>query len=154
MTVVHCPPVVVDQTVASLRADGMHGCESVMLWLGKRVGDHIAVTEALRPEHHASSHRFWIPEDAMDALRSYLRQDRIMIAAQVHSHPADAFHSEADDAWAIIRHEGALSLVVPDFVAHTTAARFLETAKVFRHTKTNEWLEVPPKEVADWLIIC
>jgi proteasome lid subunit RPN8/RPN11 len=153
MTVVYCPPVVVDQTVAFLRADGMHERESVTLWLGKRLGDHIDVTEALRPEQYASSHRFWIPEDAMDTLRSYLRQDRMMIAAQVHSHPADAFHSEADNAWAIIRHEGALSLVVPEFAAHTTATRFLETAKVFRHTTSNEWLEVRQKEVANWLII-
>jgi len=36
-----------------------------------------------------------------------------MVAAQVHSHPDEAFHSKGDDEWAIVRHEGALSIVVP-----------------------------------------
>lgn len=153
MTIVYCPQSVVDQTVSSLRADGEHERESVMLWLGKRTGDHITVTEAFRPEQTASSHRFWIPEPAMDALRAHLGRDRLMIAAQVHSHPEEAFHSEADDVWAIVRHEGALSLVVPDFAAGTSASRFLETTKLFRHSATNEWVEVRSREVAKCLVI-
>jgi proteasome lid subunit RPN8/RPN11 len=153
MTLLNCSRALVEETVASLRADGEHERESVMLWLGKRRGDHITVSEVFRPNQTASSHRFWIPTAAMDALREHLRRDRLMIAAQVHSHPEEAFHSEADDLWAIIRHEGALSLVVPDFARGTTSARFLETAKVFRHAKTSEWVEVDPREVGECLII-
>ena len=38
-----------------------------------------------------------------------------LFAARIHSHPADAFHSPADDANPVLTHEGALSIVVPFF---------------------------------------
>lgn len=35
--------------------------------------------------------------------------------ARVHSHPAEAFHSQTDDANPALSHEGAISIVVPYF---------------------------------------
>lgn len=153
MTLTICPTAVIDQTLASLRADGVNERESVVLWLGKRTADDIHVVEAFRPKQVASSHYFRIPEDAMDALRQRLRRDRLMVAAQVHSHPEDAFHSATDDLWAIVRHEGALSLVVPDFATGTTTGQFLDTTKVFRLSTSNEWLEVESSRLARCLTI-
>ncbi len=37
--------------------------------------------------------------------------------ARIHSHPAEAFHSPADDANPVLTHEGALSIVVPSSVS-------------------------------------
>jgi hypothetical protein len=37
------------------------------------------------------------------------------LIAQVHSHPNEAYHSEADDEYAIVTAEGGLSFVVPNF---------------------------------------
>ncbi|MCQ3942700.1 MAG: hypothetical protein DPW22_05725 [Alphaproteobacteria bacterium] len=70
-----------------------------------------------------------------------------MVAAQVHSHPRQAFHSLADDRWAIIRHEGALSLVLPYFAARTTPFNFGDEVKVYRFSDMAEWIEVPRPEV-------
>lgn len=36
-----------------------------------------------------------------------------LYVARIHSHPAEAFHSPADDANPVLTHEGALSIVVP-----------------------------------------
>jgi hypothetical protein len=69
-----------------------------------------------------------------------------MIAAQVHSHPREAFHSSADDAWAIVRHLGALSLVVPDFGLKTNVSTFRDHTKVFCLAGNNRWHEVPAEE--------
>jgi hypothetical protein len=38
-----------------------------------------------------------------------------LYVARIHSHPAEAFHSPADDANPVLSHEGALSIVVPFF---------------------------------------
>jgi hypothetical protein len=68
-----------------------------------------------------------------------LRDRDLMVAAQVHTHPHEAFHSAADDRWAIVRHVGALSLVLPDFAQKTSIDSFLNEAAVFRLSDRNEW---------------
>lgn len=143
-----CPISVVATTLTHLRASGARECECVVLWLGCRTNDsHIVVEHAYRPLHRARADVFHIPPEGMAALHAELRRGRLMVAAQVHSHPLEAFHSIADDRWAVIRHEGALSIVVPNFAAHTRAENFLEQTKVFRFSNAAEWLEVPRAEV-------
>ena len=102
-------------TLEHLRAAGKKRSECVVLWLGRRLGDKIVVEKVWRPRQLAGAGFFEIPPQSMAELFAELRQSRSMIAAQVHSHPREAFHSAADDTWAIIRHEGALSLVLPYF---------------------------------------
>jgi hypothetical protein len=89
----------------------------------------------------------------MRALLELLSEQELMIAAQVHSHPSDAFHSEADDAWAIVRHVDALSLVLPDFALRTNNATFLDHAKIFRLTAANRWVGLNSSEVGQWVTI-
>ncbi|CAG7632536.1 hypothetical protein HGB39_27975 [Rhodococcus opacus] len=38
-----------------------------------------------------------------------------LYVARIHSHPAEAYHSQTDDANPVLTHEGALSIVVPFF---------------------------------------
>lgn len=143
-----CPATVVDATLSRLREAGARDCECVVLWLGRRREEEIIVENAYRPLHHATADMFHIPPEGMTALHAELRRTRLMVAAQVHSHPREAFHSDADDHWAIVRHEGALSLVVPDFAAHTHLDNFLDQTKVFRFSIAAKWLEVPRTLVA------
>jgi hypothetical protein len=81
----------------------------------------------------------------MDKLMQELRTRRLMIAAQVHTHPNLAYHSTADDRWAIVRHVGALSLVVPHFALRTSCETFKKDNTVFSLSPRNEWLELPMK---------
>lgn len=143
-----CPAPIVDTTLTHLREAGARRCECVVLWLGRRREGEIIVEQAYRPLHHAEADMFHIPREGMAALHAELRRSRLMVAAQVHSHPREAFHSDADDRWAIVRHESALSLVVPDFAAHTRLDNFLDQTKVFRFSVAAEWLEVPRARVA------
>ena len=66
----------------------------------------------------------------------------MLIAAQVHSHPEEAFHSQADDNWAILRHLGALSIVVPYFANQTSVGNFLRQVAIFRLNDANQWREL------------
>jgi hypothetical protein len=72
-----------------------------------------------------------------------LAHRRLKILAQLHTHPGRAYHSEVDDEWAIVRHVGALSLVLPYFAASTTVDNFLEQAMTYELSAANEWLHVP-----------
>lgn len=145
--IVHCATAHVAVTLDYLREAGARYRECVVLWLGRQSGRGIEVVNVYRPQQRAAQDMFHIPASSMIALRATLRRDRVMVAAQVHSHPREAFHSLADDRWAIVRHVGALSLVVPEFAAHTRIDTFLDHTKVFRFAPSADWCEVPPTEV-------
>ena len=139
----------VESTLRELqRAGKTEGRECVVLWLGRRTEKGFVVSEILIPEQEAGEDCFYIPPTAMDALMARLREMRGMVVAQVHSHPQEAFHSRADDKWAIIRHDRALSIVVPYFGTRSTAPKFFSSSKVFEFLARN-WVEVPDGEVQE-----
>jgi hypothetical protein len=104
-----------------------------------------------RPAQVAGADIFRIPPPAMREIIGIIAKHGWMIAAQVHSHPKEAFHSLADDTWAIVRHENALSLVLPYFAAKTTWTSFQQDQKAFRLAADNRWHEVAPREMGKWL---
>lgn len=143
----------VEHTLWHLQEAGQKGTECVVLWLGRQEDTIIQVQQVYRPTQVARPKMFYIPLDSMNAIMSEISSKRLMIAAQVHSHPFGAFHSNADDAWAIVRHEGALSLVIPCFALNTSRENFMEDAKLFRLTPKNKWCEVSREEIEQWLVI-
>lgn len=137
------PPPGIAQTLQSLQRSGQRRQEGIVFWLGRRSGERIDIAEVYEPAHEANADYFHIPPRSMQALQEELRTKRLMIAAQVHSHPMEAFHSRADDTWAVIRHVGAVSIVLPYFAANTSMDSFFEDAAIFQLNATNRWLQVP-----------
>jgi hypothetical protein len=141
-------------TLASLRMAGTTRKEGIVLWLGRRErAGEIRVVEVYVPDHEAESDYFWIPPESMQTLLRHLQETNTFIASQVHSHPKKAFHSDADDRWAIVRHLGALSLVVPHFAQDTTVDTFLQDIAAFRLTVQNKWDELTPLDRTAFLKI-
>lgn len=138
---------VIEQTLSFLKDAGRTRQECLVLWLGARRGDTIVVERVLRPKQIAGQDFFRISPQSMRAIMKQLREERLMIAAQVHTHPFEAFHSEADNRWAVVRHLGALSFVVPNFAVSTTVANFIESSALFALDANNRWLEVPTHTV-------
>jgi hypothetical protein len=147
------PTVVIQDTLFSLQEAGRRRSEGVVLWLGTRTDTDTRVVEAYVPEQEAARDYFRIHPKAMSELVTHLGATGTFVAAQVHSHPREAFHSLADDEWAIVRHLGALSLVLPLFAAHTTVANFLKHVAIFSLNSENEWLEVLEPERSSCLRI-
>lgn len=144
MMEVRVPLPVLDRTLTFLREAGAERqAEGVVLWLGARNGKGVSVHECYVPEQEAEYDFFRIPPPAMAALLHHLGETRMFVAAQVHSHPREAFHSRADDKWAIVRHVGALSVVVPNFATKTSAATFHAHAAVFQLDAADRWQRVP-----------
>lgn len=145
MSALRCRSAVIGETIDHLRTTGRAEQECIVLWLGRRsaAGDTVDIQEVCRPRQIAQRDRFQIPPNEMAALKVYLRENRLIIAAQVHSHPADAFHSIADDTGAIVRHVGALSFVIPWFASKVCVSSFLSDAALFELQEDNTWLEIP-----------
>lgn len=136
---IHVAPSVVAATLADLQHVGRDGCEKVVLWLGRRSDSGIRVAESFSPPQRSGADFFEIPPEGMAALFRRIRSTGMMVAAQVHTHPQLAFHSAADDRWAIVRHEGALSLVLPWFGLRSTLTSFAADVAVFRLSKQGVW---------------
>ena len=102
------------QTLAELRTCGDGRKECVVYWSGpsEELG---YVDEVLHPDHGADIHGFEITASWLDATWRDLARRRRAIRVQVHTHPAEAFHSATDDRYPIVHTPGFLSLVLPDF---------------------------------------
>ncbi len=143
----------IEQTLSILRESGSRNSEGIALWLGRKTEDRTQVLEVYVPEHEAEYDYFHIPPRAMSALLSYLGRNEYFVAAQVHSHPKEAFHSDADDRWAIIRHEGALSLVIPNFGRGVYTGNILDLAALFRLDGRNVWMGVSTNKSKELIAI-
>lgn len=147
MTIVRINNAGIKRTLDFLKKAGIHRVECVVLLLAKSQGGALDVQTVYLPQQIAEKDYFRIPEGSMKELMSYLRKYRLMVAAQVHTHPGSAFHSLADDTWAIIRHVGGLSLVLPRFAHTTTTESFIRDAAVFRLSEDNCWDKIHEREL-------
>lgn len=135
-----CSSAIITDTLAILRTGGHRREERVALWLAS-AGSKVPadVVEVYEPDQIAEIDFFKLPAESMRALMSHLAATRRRIVAQIHTHPGRAFHSEADAAWAIVRHTGALSLVLPTFARSTTLQNFLMQVRIYEFSPTGEW---------------
>lgn len=136
----------VNLTIKFLRAAGRNEC--VLLWLGRREQTSQRVEEVYKPLQEAQFDYFEIPRQGMAELMERLRQNGHYVLSQIHTHPGEAFHSPTDDRWAIVRHTGALSIVLPYFASQSTDRNFIEQAAVFYLDGSNVWRAVKPKQLA------
>lgn len=147
---------VIDFTVRFLAEVGRQGFEGLVLWGGRRTADdHDAeIVLAVAPQQHASRGEdgVLVTVDGEELFRVnvdfYGRG--LLLCAQVHSHPTEAYHSDTDDAFAVITIPGGLSLVLPWFAREGLDA---DTTAVYRLSTSGEWLPIPPENVLDLLVI-
>jgi|ERR1043166_618742 hypothetical protein len=139
MNLIKIKQPILAETIAELQLGGAKGKERVVLWLGQ---DNLAIRDVYVPEQYSEEDMFRIPRAGISELLKYLRRTDQHIISQVHSHPFEAFHSSADDRWAIVRHVGAFSIVLPYFASNTHVSNFFDEAAVFQLSDENDWTEV------------
>lgn len=113
------PSSVIAKTERSLRRAGREGYELFVLWSGVPDGTSFLVRTAHVPRQTSYRSRSGllvrVDGEALHALNVWLFEHEETLAAQVHAHPSDAYHSDTDDSYPIVTKVGGLSLVVPDF---------------------------------------
>ena len=144
MSAIICKREVLQTTIAVLRRGGERGEERVALWLATAAPSKPAsIVEVYEPDQVAEVDYFRLPPVSMRSLMDHLRSTRRRIVAQIHTHPGPAFHSEVDAEWAIVRHIGALSLVLPRFAVSTTPENFLEEVMTYEYSSGGDWNHCP-----------
>lgn len=112
-------PSVIATTLRVLQHFGAHECEGLVLWIGEVTDSHARITRAVVPDQRPVKSEegvgYFVDGEALFELNRKLSDTGLRLIAQVHSHPGEAYHSEADDRYAIVTADGGLSLVVPNF---------------------------------------
>lgn len=115
------PLQLVDQTLQPLQEAGERGYEAFVLWGGRADagGSRFEFVSAYMPKQTMSRSDDGLlvvvdGEALFQANRAFYERG-LTLAAQVHSHPTRAYHSDTDDAYPLMTLVGGLSGVVPDF---------------------------------------
>jgi len=112
-------PEIIYITLDVLRQFGSLGYEGLVLWTGRILQSEAYVSDIYVPDQHPikseSGLGYFVDAEGLFKLNQELSNSGYRLIAQVHSHPSEAYHSEADDRYAIVTVNGGLSFVVPDF---------------------------------------
>ena len=137
---------VVRSTLGALQRCGKQGAEGLVLWLGQIEGEAAHISQAIMPPQepirNESGVGYFVDGKILFELNQALAETGLRLIAQVHSHPSEAYHSAADDRYAIVTAEGGLSLVVPNF----GWAPFDPTIWAIYRLTNGEWRELNMKE--------
>lgn len=138
---------VVDSTIKTLQTFGKRRLEGLVLWLGNVEPGRAHVVKAFTPEQHSLADEdgvgYFVSGETLFELNRALSETGLRLIAQVHSHPGKAYHSAADDRYAIVTADGGFSLVVPNFGRAPADPAFWA---VYRLT-CGDWLELSVHEV-------
>lgn len=109
----------IHETVKAIRFAGQGGCELFVLWSGARDDDVFTVAKVHIPDQTSFKHDAGlcvrVGGAELHRLNVWLYEEQQVIGVQIHSHPADAYHSETDDTYPIATLDGSLSIVLPFF---------------------------------------
>ena len=132
------PRNLLGRSAQALRDVGGGVKEAVILWQG-RVVDHATaeVTRLIVPRQVTGPLHFNVPlAERLRILREIATVGEFILV-QLHTHPKEAFHSEADDTMAITKHSGAISVVIADFGTRWNGT--LSDTAVFVHRGAAKW---------------
>ena len=158
MTWLHVPPTlrhytlertILERTADFLRQRGEEGLEATVAWLGSVVDEtHAEIVDAYAPEQigYASDEGVAVEVTQLGLAKMIAALPAgVFVLARVHSHPTRAYHSSLDDDNMIISHEGAISIVVPDFARDGME---LATCSVNELRHGQGWRELGADDVA------
>jgi len=142
-----------ERTQQLLSGPGREGYEAVVVWIGRREpGEPIEALMAVRPGQiayrAAEGCAVEIPPDALTELIAALPAG-LSVVARIHTHPTEAYHSPVDDTNMLISHEGAISIVVPNFAR---APLDLLACSVNELHHDRGWVELSHREVTERFI--
>ena len=147
ITRVAVPRDLFEQGHVLLQKIGVDEVEGLILWAGTIEGDTVRIDAVLYPAQRAVRTEggllVLVDGPELHRIGVWLYQRRLQLVAQIHTHPADAYHSPTDDAIPIVTTEGGLSLVVPDFARGDAR---IDTYAAYRLNGAGEYRELSGAE--------
>jgi hypothetical protein len=136
-------------TQAALRAGSDARREAIVLWAGRADRDGVAaISHLLLPRFISRRDFLTIPQDERIELARYLRTEGLLAFADLHTHPRQAFLSDADIAAPFSVRDGFYAAVIPDFALRAPGQDWR-----FYEARARTWTEIDPEERIDgWTI--
>lgn len=108
------PRPLLEETFAHFRDCGRGSRECHSLWLSSWDSPD-TIARVVHPKHRSHVGGCVVDNAWLNTFWVELAEINMGVRVQIHTHPAEAFHSASDDAFPIIHRAGFLSLVVPNF---------------------------------------
>ncbi len=140
------PSSLIRDTLDFFQRHGRHGGEGVVLWAGSVCGRICHLRGLVIPAQQTTIVSFKIPTTEMVRIVNWTADNDLVLAVQIHSHPEEAFHSEADNHLAALQHLNAISIVVP-YLGGIPQDRFFTEAAVFCLRGPADWAPLAPAEI-------
>lgn len=146
------PKELVEDVYQKIQETGADGYERLALCAGMKMGKAFKITHVLYPRQYlqktALGVSFYVDGDELERIGDWLFENQLSLIAQIHSHPDEAYHSEADDNYAIITKAGGLSIVVPHF---GNSESYFEKSAFYRLYPDTGWIELSKEQILNLL---
>lgn len=97
--------------------------EALVLWAGRpTVGDGAFISHVITLDTNSGRRWLNVPSQVRAQLALTLRREQLLTFADIHTHPAQAFLSAADQKHPFSSRPGFYAIVVPDFACGPPAA--------------------------------
>jgi hypothetical protein len=121
------------------------GRETLCYWLGSELkgqdGQTSAiVTTAAFPHIKSAYAQFQLIEGQMGLITTWCHEHNVWVLAQVHTHPTDEPHSEADECWPASHRRGFLSIVFPYFASMSSVLN--PAWRIYECKGEGQWNEI------------
>jgi hypothetical protein len=125
------------------------GREMLCYWIGVELSPTSEsptglVTTVAFPRVESSSASFRLVEGQMGLITSWCAEHRMWVLAQVHTHPTDEPHSEADECWPASQRSGFLSVVFPYFASMSSIRN--PGWRVYESRGGGNWIQLAPED--------
>ena len=137
----------VENIYQHLRNSGEEGVEGVGLWFGRQEGNLFTVYSSLIPAQDQYRMEegllYQVGGEELHRINKWAYEQKLVLFAQIHSHPGRAYHSDTDDAYAIVTTLGGFSIVIPNFGFDQIDKKYWAVYRL----QPNGWTEIPGNEV-------
>lgn len=91
--------------------------EAFAVWAGRPQGNSALISHVITLDCPAGRDRLTVPSDTRAELAAALRREKLLVFADLHTHPEMAFLSDVDRARPFSSRPGFYAVVIPDFAA-------------------------------------
>jgi hypothetical protein len=134
---------VLAETQELLRSSSAGQREALVLWAGRPHDSGALITHLIGPDVDADYDRLDVPGTARAEVAAYLRSERLLVFADLHTHPTEAFLSLADQVSPYSTLAGFHAIVIPDFAAGAPGARwrmYTYTGSAWKENDCAQWI--------------
>lgn len=131
-----------------LRYAGEKGVEAVALFAGVEINKTFQIKEVILPKQLGyileQGLMYAVEGEELHRINVWLYENNMKLIAQIHSHPTEAYHSEADDRFPIVDTYGGISIVAPNFASDNIS---LKDCAIYRLSLDKTWDKLTNSEI-------